>query len=68
MNEDKFHLTEEQISLLKNPPDGGPFHEVCMSQQKLIDEGYLERVPSKETYRLTEKGKNAVAQYDRSKF
>ena len=67
MKKDSLDLTSEQISMLKNPPNGGPFHEIYISQQQLIDEGYLEPVPSKETYQLTEKGENAITQYDQSK-
>ena len=57
-------LTPEQIVLLKNPPASGPFHEVSLSQQKLIDDGYLARDPSREFFQLTERGQRAVDWYD----
>ena len=66
-NNIKSELKEEQIATLKNPPSGGPFHEVNMSEKKLIDEGYLCRTPSRESYELTEKGKDAVNKYEKSK-
>jgi len=60
-------LKEEQIAILKNPPSGGPFHEVNMSEKKLIDDGYLYRSCSQESYELTEKGRDAVNRYEKSK-
>jgi len=60
-------LKEEQIAILKNPPSGGPFHEVNMSEKKLIDDGYLCRTRSRESYELTEKGRDAVDRYEESK-
>ena len=53
-------LTAEQVSMLENPPLGGPLHDVSMSQQKLINDGYLKLDPSRERYQLTEKGKASV--------
>ena len=61
------YLKEEKIATLKNPPSGGPFHEVNMSEKKLIDDGYLCRSRSKESYELTEKGRDAINIYEKSK-
>jgi len=67
MKQNDHDLSSEQISMLKNPPHRGPFHEIYVSQRKLIEDGYLERVPSKEVYQLTEKGRDAILKYDKSK-
>jgi len=61
------NLRDEQVAMLKNPPAGGPFHEIDMSYRKLISDGYLCRTPSRELYELTDKGRDAIHKYENSK-